>query len=89
MCVTGDPRPAMLRAVPGLNLDSSSLLAAVFWGAVASGYLIYGWKQKRIPALVGGVVMMVLSYFVADALWMSVASVAVMAGIWYWSKNSE
>jgi hypothetical protein len=73
----------------GFNLDSNSLFASVIWGGVASGYLIYGWKQKRSPALVGGIAMMGLTYFLPSALWMSLGSIALMVGIWYWSKNSE
>ena len=35
------------------------LMASLFWGSVASGYLIYGWRQKAAPALAGGAVMTV------------------------------
>ena len=73
----------------GFNIDSGTLFASMFWGAVASGYLIYGWKQKRAPALWGGIAMMALTYFIASALWMSLASIGLIVGVYYWSKMSD
>jgi hypothetical protein len=69
------------------NISTSALLASVFWGGIAGGFLVYGWKQKvMIPFLVG-LALTCVSYFLLDsALWMSVASVAILAGF-VWSKK--
>ena len=72
-----------------MNLDSGYLFAAVIWGAVGSGYFIYGWKQRRHPALVGGLALMGITYFMGSALWMSVTAIALMAGIYFWAKQAD
>ena len=74
--------------MPGLNLDSGYLLASVLWGGIGSGYLIYGWKQKHIPALVGGVAL-TAACFIPSVWMMSAASIAIMVGVYYWSKSDN
>jgi len=61
---------------------TSFLLASVIWGAVGSGYFIYGWRQHNAPALVGGVVMSAVACFV-PALPMTLICLASMYGIWW------
>ena len=53
------------------------------WGSVATGYLIYGWKQKAVMPLVGGASMMAASFFIGSALLMSLTCIALMAVV-YW-----
>jgi hypothetical protein len=72
-----------------INLDTGSLLASVLWGGVGSGYFIYGLKQKRAPALWGGVAMMGITYFIASAWLMTVIAIGLMVGIYYWSQRSD
>jgi hypothetical protein len=67
------------------QLNQSFLLANCLWSAVASGYLIYGWRQKTAVPLLGGVAMMALSWF-TPALTMSVACIAIMFAVW-WLKR--
>ena len=72
-----------------LNLgqwNQSFLLANCFWGAVASGYLIYGWRQKTVVPLVGGVAMMALSWF-TPALTMSIACAAIVLAVWWLKRH--
>ncbi|HWD20346.1 MAG TPA: amino acid transport protein [Verrucomicrobiae bacterium] len=71
------------------NLDSGTIFASILWGGIGSGYFIYGWKQRRTPAIYGGLALMAVSYLIASPLWMSVSSIALMVGIYYWSKNSD
>lgn len=74
---------------PGLPaIDSGTLIASFFWGTIAMGFCIYGKKQRSPPALFGGIAMVAISYFIGSALWMSVAGVAIIAGIWFWSQRS-
>ena len=41
-------------------MDSTSLLSAVVFGAVGTGYALYGKKQSRVLFLVSGLALMVL-----------------------------
>jgi hypothetical protein len=71
------------------HLDASTLFASMLWGSIGTCYFMYGWKQKSAPALWGGVALMGVTYFIASPLWMTVACVALMAGIYYWAKRSD
>jgi hypothetical protein len=74
----------------GLNqlsqLNQSFLLANCFWGAVASGYLIYGWRQRSLIPFLGGFAMLAVSCF-APALTMSAVSIAIMFAVWWLVKR--
>ena len=37
--------------------NENFLLASLFWGSIAIGYLIYGWKQKTLMPFLGGLAM--------------------------------
>jgi hypothetical protein len=60
----------------------------LMWGALGSGFFIYGKKQKSAPALWGGIALMGISYFITSPLWMSVAAVGIVGGIWFWSRQN-
>lgn len=64
-------------------LDTKFLFASLLWGSIGVGYFIYGKKQQAMPPLIGGLVMIALSYFVESWFWMSLAGAALMAAI-YW-----
>jgi hypothetical protein len=51
------------------------------------GYFIYGKKQASWPAMVGGVVIMASSYFVASALLMTLIGIALMAAVYFLLKQ--
>jgi len=69
--------------MPNVNVWTESFLwASCIWGAIASGYLIYGWRQRAAIPFVGGAVMMTVSCFV-PALPMSLICIALMF-IVYW-----
>jgi hypothetical protein len=69
------------------GFSSGSLFASLVWGAVGAGFCIYGKKQRSAPALFGGIALVGISYFINSALWMSVAAVGIIAGIWLWSRQ--
>lgn len=72
-----------LRQIGGMDLmNQNFLLASVFWGGVAGGYWIYGWKQKSWVPLAGGAVMMGISFFL-PALPMSFAGIAIILIVWW------
>lgn len=65
------------------NLDQKFLWASCLWGAIAGGYCIYGWKQRSLIPFLGGLAITAASFLITSALWMSVASIAAMFGV-YW-----
>lgn len=60
-------------------LDEKFLWASLVWGALGSGYLVYGWRQKEVVPLTGGVVMLAASYLVGSWLVMSLIAIAAIA----------
>jgi hypothetical protein len=72
------------------QFSTGGLIASVFWSALAVGFLIYGRKQSSAPALIGGIALFVISFVLANsALWMSLAGIAILAGVYYWSRQSD
>jgi hypothetical protein len=69
------------------SMTTSALMASMFWGALAGGFLLYGWRQKvLLPFLAGAALTIISYYFLSSALYMSLASVAVLAGF-FWLKK--
>ena len=68
------------------QFNQSFLLANCFWGAVASGYMIYGWRQRSWIPFLGGFLMMGVSWF-TPALTMSVVSIAIIFAVWWLMKQ--
>jgi len=67
--------------------DTNSMIASVIWGAIGSGFAIYGWKQKEMITLFGGIAIVAGSYFFANSAWlMSLFSIAAIAAI-FWLKR--
>jgi hypothetical protein len=69
-----------------MHLDSNQLWASVLWGGIGGGYSIYGWRQKSAIPFAGGAAMTAVSFFL-PALWMSLASVAIMFAVWWLCKR--
>ena len=59
------------------------LIANFFWGLIGTACAIYGWRQKSAVPLAGGVLLIVATYFLDSALWMSVASVAILGAMYF------
>ena len=71
-----------------MNLFSPSFLfASLIWGSIGFGYFIYGKKQQSLPAMIGGIVMIAVSYFVSSALGMSLISVLIIVAVYLLSKQ--
>lgn len=62
------------------------LFASVFWGGIAGGYYIYGWRQKSAIPFAGGVAMTAASFFL-PALWMTLACIAIIYAVWWLRKE--
>lgn len=60
-----------------------TLWASMVWGAVGSGFALYGKKQGRVVPMVGGLVMIGATYFCESALVLSLVCLALIGGIWW------
>jgi hypothetical protein len=69
------------------SLNENYIWASCIWGAVASGYLIYGWRQHATIPFLGGVAMTAASFFITSALLMSLACIALMYAVWWLLKQ--
>lgn len=68
--------------------DSNAIFASIIWGAVGSGFAIYGWRQKLMIPLFGGIAIIAGSYFFANsALVMSLFSIAAIVVIFWLKRN--
>ena len=59
-------------------LNQHYLWASCIWSAVASGYCIYGWRQRALLPFLGGLAITAASFLIVSALWMSLACVALI-----------
>ena len=66
--------------------STATLIAGLIWGGIGAGFSIYGKKQRSAPAWFGGIALIGISYFISSPIWMSVAAVGIIAGVWYWSR---
>jgi hypothetical protein len=62
--------------------SASFLFASLLWGSVGVGYFIYGKKQQSLSPMVGGIVMIGVSYFVSSALLMSLICILVILAVY-------
>jgi len=70
-----------------MNLNSSTLVASLIWGSLGMGFLVYGKKQTSIPALFGGIALIGVSYFIQSAIYMSLVSIGILAGMYVLTKR--
>jgi hypothetical protein len=68
------------------QLNQSFLWANCLWGAIASGFMIYGWRQRSMIPFLGGFAMLAVSCL-APALTMSAVSIAIMFAVWWLMKQ--
>ena len=63
-------------------LNTNFLLASLLWGSIGLGYFIYGKKQQSLSPMVGGIVMIGVSYFVGSALLMSLICILLIVAVY-------
>jgi hypothetical protein len=71
------------------SFSTAYLIASLIWGSIGAGFCIYGKKQRSAPSWIGGLALVGITYFIPNVLWMSLAAVGIIAGIWFWSRYSE
>ena len=69
--------------------NANFLFASLVWGSVGVGYFIFGKKQSSWPAMIGGLLMIVCSYFVGSALLMSLISLALILAVYFLIRNGH
>jgi len=67
--------------------DTKFLFASLLWGSIGVGYFIYGKKQQAIVPLIGGLLMIAVSYLVSSALLMSLISISLMVAVYSLAKR--
>lgn len=68
-------------------LNEHYLWASLIWSSIGMGYWIYGKRQSAWPAMVGGVALIAASWLIMSALWMSLACLALMFGVYFLAKQ--
>jgi len=63
--------------------NGSFLFASLIWGSVGVAYFIFGKKQGSGVCMIGGLVMIVISYWADSALVISFGCAGVIAAV-YW-----
>ena len=59
----------------------------MLWGSVGLGYFIYGKKQSSWIPMVGGVLIIAVSYLVSSTLLMSLLCIGLMVAIYLLLKR--
>ena len=58
------------------------LFVSLFWGSVGAGCFVYGKKQTSLASMIGGVLMIAVSYFIGSALLMSLLCLAIVVAVY-------
>jgi hypothetical protein len=72
------------RYSPGGSMDFSAghLFASLLVSTVGLGFFLYGKKQRRMPILLAGLVLMAFPYLVGSLGWMLAIGAAVVLALW-------
>ncbi len=63
------------------------LFVSLVWGSIGLGYCVYGRRQQSFSAFIGGIVMLLASYFIGSSLAMSVVCLGVAGAVYYLAKQ--
>jgi hypothetical protein len=67
--------------------NTNFLFASLFWGSIGFGYFIYGKKQRSLVPMIGGILMIIVSYFAGSALVMSLIGIGLITVIYVLLKR--
>ena len=62
-------------------MDSATLFASLLWGSIGLGFAIYGRKQGVSVYWIGGLALILISYFISSAGFMSLAAIGILAAM--------
>ena len=60
----------------------ASWFVLLLWSSVGAGVFIYGWKQKHVTALVIGIVLSAVPFFIVDAIALLLVGALICALPW-------
>jgi len=60
-------------------MHTDSLLVSVLFGAIGTGYFIYGKRQEQIVALASGALLCIYPFFVSRLIWLVLVGVVLSA----------
>ncbi len=63
------------------------LFASLIWGSIGLGYFIYGKKQSSLSPMIGGVLLIAVSFLVGSALVMSLVCIGLVIAVYFLRKN--
>lgn len=69
------------------EMHTGFLFASLFWGSVGVGYWIYGKRQQSFGAMGGGIVMVLVSYFIGSVFVMSLVCLAAAVVVYFLSRR--
>jgi hypothetical protein len=70
-----------------MDLDPGSLLASLLVSSVGFVSLVYGRKMARLPHVVAGLFLLVVSFVVPGALLKLASAAALVAMLWFAVRN--
>ena len=65
----------------GFMFSQSFLIASLVWGSIGAGCIIYGKKRAETVPLVGGAMLIGISFLIASWLVMSLVGVAIIVSM--------
>lgn len=65
-----------------MGLSVAVIVVGFLVSTIGFSLFLYGKKQARVPQLIVGVLLMALPFVLHNALWMAVASVTTVGGMW-------
>ncbi len=66
--------------------DPTALLWGLLFGAIGTGYFVYGKKQRELVALLCGLGLIVLPWILSGSWGLALAGAALVALPWVWRE---
>ncbi len=70
-------------------MNSDILLASLIWGAIGSGFMLYGKKQRATVPWFGGIALVAISYFAETALLMSLLCSGLLLAMYFFRHHGD
>ena len=70
-----------------MDLSIGHLIASLIVSTVGFSLFLFGRKQKRMPHLLGGILLMACPYFLASVVGIYCLGSATAGGVWYATRS--